>query len=446
VYLPVRPGADVTVRDVAAQPPARISGVVVEADGSPVAYARVSWWGQEVDTDWKGRFTFAAARPQAADLRVDRGSSALQVPLAPTPGGDLGSVRVVVHEPRTIRGVVTDDRGFPRQWFSVEAEAVAGSPGTIRSVEFTAEDGTFRFGNLQPGRYRLTWGEKPRHVDAATGAEDVHIVVPSAGVLRWTLPEGKHSLDVFREDRGRRLQVRGAGGDDDDGWWFECREPGTYRLCVEPEGHAAVFSPPAVVGGGRVVDLGAAVLRRPGTLQGVVRTPEGAPLPDAQVHAVDATGALYGREVFTDPRGRFAYGGLPPGRYTLLAVVPGRPPAFVKDVALEEGAEVVADIVAPAAAAITDLRVRDAAGGVPGYARIVWRPAGLPVFVGTNELDEPRSYGDPWIDAEGRVRKPLLPPGHVTFAVATSDDGPFVAECTVDLEAGKVSTVEITLP
>jgi uncharacterized protein DUF4255/carboxypeptidase family protein len=86
----------------------------------------------------------------------------------------------------------------------------------------------------------------------------------------------------------------------------------------------------------------------PAQIGGLVCDPSGRPVPDASVHLVgirDGQPIQVRPTVVTDSAGRYAFSGVPPGQYTLIAEAPGRPPQqYALTVAARDRGEAVPEL------------------------------------------------------------------------------------------------------
>jgi hypothetical protein len=282
----------------------RISGVVVGADGTPIAGATLTLQGSQT-TSWKrvtatsdarGQFVFSALSADLFNLEAAK-SGYLKAALGAVRSGGEGTAIALAASQRISDLVLTLSRG-----------------GVITG---TVRDAT---GHAAPGlRVALTRVDLPGIVDD----------VP-------TDAEGKYRLEGL--------------------------PPGNYIVLAMPQFWGAsvpVFHPSAIspaqaasvrVGAGDVrerIDI-ALVQATPTRIAGVVLDPAGRPAVGAMVFAIPpAWGGMagpLGRE--TGPKGEFLYDGVFPGRYAIRAHLKLSPDSPTYDVATQWAAE---DIEVPAA-------------------------------------------------------------------------------------------------
>lgn len=176
--------SDLAARQVPAQRPGAISGVVVNGvSGQPVAGAGVTIRSlgpsstspplPRMITDRQGRFVFPEVPPGEYFLDATRlgyahtrygwtapnGSLALRdiARLTVTEGGWLGTIRVPLWQLGSIEGRVTDERGEPVVGTAVRVlstRRVAGNEQLVAGPIATTDDrGAYRLSDLDPGRY-----------------------------------------------------------------------------------------------------------------------------------------------------------------------------------------------------------------------------------------------------------------------------------------------------
>jgi RNA polymerase sigma factor (sigma-70 family) len=351
---------------------ATIAGVVVDADGQPVAGARV-WTGAitalrvldagkdlpadlvSVETDSEGRFALERAeagpvRLTAAQAIDSQGAAAcsetLVVQLAA--GERHDDVRLVLRRGATIHGVVFDPRGAPSAGRAISLFAQA--LGRQRSATSDLR-GVFEVQGLEPGRWTLqslptkdeleALGLKPDPLlhavqanvvvadgerrEVLMGAPPAHPVVVSGtvrsadgkgapGMLQW-MPEGEdpaaHQKVVQSNAEGR----------------FEVTlpMPGRWQLGV----HAARGRIEALVSVPPVERFEHDIVLPSGTVAGRVVDEEGQPVTGVEVtlHVERGTRALSpfsstSMQKRTDKEGRYEFLALTPATYTV--VVHGR--------------------------------------------------------------------------------------------------------------------------
>ena len=247
-----------------------------------------------------------------------------------------------------VSGVVIDPEGAPVAgarvvWSGVSDWTMSASDRHDAAV--TGADGRFRIDALPAGSFRFT----ARHPDFAPGHSQsialdgseragVEIRLPRGAVLAGRVIDSAGAAVPFARVRVRE-RVAGFQIDRprqttaDDRGRFEMKALPIAAVEVVATGDAAASSLEVVkLGAGGVRDL-ELVLDVDGVIAGVVVDSEGEPIAGAQVWAdPDRDGsepassmALRSRPVaLTDAGGRFRFGGLPDGSYSLRAASPGR--------------------------------------------------------------------------------------------------------------------------
>ncbi len=345
----------------------RASGRVLDGGGTPVAGAVVELshppagffdhgtgpTGNPTATAAEdGRFTFDAVAAGRFDL------TARAPGFAPTRirGVEIGAERgetdlgTVILEPgATLEGQVVDARGAPVAGIAVSAfdasrRMLEGLVGTTT----TDPAGRFQFDDLAPGTVRVT-ANRPTGVSASLD----RVPVPSPEPIRLVLPGGDRFAGRVVDEAGRsiggarlvddRFSIGSeAIGDfmtpawmtDDEGRFaFETSVQGILTVKVSAEGFASRtigdLAALAAEGGGEAV----IVLGRAETLAGRVLDPDGRPVSDAVLVALEGLTELSPAELDrvempgaprarTDGEGRYAFTDLGRGEYVLRASHP----------------------------------------------------------------------------------------------------------------------------
>ena len=452
-----------------------IRGHVVDDAGKAVAgtsvraVTRATSYG--VDADATGAFFLDGLAPGAYALSATGGAYLPQgrtrVELADR---DVDGVVVTVRRGTSITGHIE-----PRQPCELQIEAV-DSPVAFTGTSRTAAgaDGAFAIGPVSDGGMKLTarcasgdHGEA--QVQVASGMPDVVVaVVPGASIAGHVLdgdgkPFAGAGVSASEVSRGEHIEMTNgritsgvqAMTDATGAYHIAGLAAGSYQVTALDRGRAMRLrsKPPQI-------ELGAAehktsvdliIERATGTIRGTVTGPDGRPLADAWVSAVQAlpdlaglgggrppTGSTQYRQVstvatrnegeddavapsLTDAQGHYEIGGLPPATYTVVAEAQ-------RGQLRARAANVVPD-------ATVDLRVL----GISSLAGNVTGPAGA-VAVFSVELDGPspaqRSF------TGGSYSFARVDPGTYTVRVqATEGSG----SATVTVAPDQPATLDIAL-
>ncbi len=450
-----------------------VAGRVVDADGTPVAFAEVrgsrdGTTGQSrVTTDEEGRYFI----PIEATLLPGEwsGDIGLHVKMPGRGAGRIGPLTtqglegrtlrapdLVVHGAGVLSGVAVFPDGTPAPGIQVEArrdEGVrrkAAEPGLTGGETWTDAEGRFEIGGLQPGAYHVT----PRIPDGHR--QRVRCSTPDTNV-RLLVPH--HRIRVLVRDKAGR-PLPGA-----DVCVHRLRPDGYESSSAGPVGTSQAsiswWEPP-----GTQLDLGA---RLPGMIatettrtvredvwsEDVVLTLENPPRPwgGVRVRVTPPDDVAVGHfwvslatprtgfhvSTRTNPQKDGSYGPFPPGRWR-LSVQPMSGSSGVNAFWFADR-----KIVEVTAGAVTDVHVRPAIGG---RVRVLMR-----ANVITDDDDQPRATLTPtapgeheediWAGWEEPELSGLLRPG--TWTVRSSTDGFSGPERIVTVVAGEVIDVVLEL-
>ena len=417
------------------------AGVVVslaELSETPVVTLDpgIAWYGRILDSEGRGiagAHVLAAAIPSERVRRIDRvdtysdanGRYRLDtlVPgvrywlegykegYAPT-GGVFGPLSesaerdIVLQVSGRLEGTITDEvTGKPIA--EAEVSVIAGSILSASPVvAVTDEEGRYVFEHIVPGPVILIGVSAPGYQGYEKfdlgGVEGVRIVARETTYLDRALEPGGSVYGRVRDTGSRAVGYatvtlvpkRGTIFGDEPSAITDAHgayeilgvRPGTYEIRVAAPGYAPVMDPALTdieVGGeldGIQRDL---VLERGASVEGVVRTPEGAPQVGAVVTiatsdpkngAQQSRPELAGRvrdlSAVTDGVGRYRLDGVPPGEILWIAA---EHDAYVRALAgpltLSPGSVKRADITLAAGASLPGL-VTDARGGPVEGARV----------------------------------------------------------------------------
>lgn len=338
--------ADAT-RDLRVSPAARIRGRVLERKNrQPVAEAAVSAIRDRLDpgsltpsvrSDAQGAFEFDPLEPGVYRIKAHRGrllglSTAVSVAATEIADG----IEVLVDAQMVLAGQVVDGEG--KAVAAAEVQLDNSTPPRDRPwVIAVGEDGRFRFEGVWPGSYRLAAraeGRVPAHqeLEVTRDAQDLRLVLQAGAVLSGKVEAGDGAPASGAEVKLRVRPLPGGRG--------PVREQVPFtdlRAETDGEGRFVVGGLPAgqVIVNARHPDKGAAivdgvslvsaekksvVLRlRPGSsIEGQVRTPDGAPA--AGVRVMVTGGTAWGQWMQTvGPDGRYRVSGLSAGPYRVIA-------------------------------------------------------------------------------------------------------------------------------
>lgn len=284
----------------------------------------------------------APARATAADADTARVPAAR--PAAEVPASRLAAAAFAARNgstadrPATVHGVVTA-AGEPASGVTLTLTDASGA-----QVDLTrsAEDGTFRVGAREPGRYILIAAAEhlqPSAQSVELGTSPLHrdIALTGSGQIsgRVRTPQARPvggATVVLTDTGGDVLDASMTGG---DGWYrFPDVAGGTYTLAVTAQGYRPQATPVRLATGERVtqdVELSAA-----GHLEGTVRSElSGAAVAEARVVLLDEVGEVAG-VTMTASDGSYRFDDVEHGHYTVIASGYGPATATVH-VGVEDG-------------------------------------------------------------------------------------------------------------
>ncbi|MFT5198779.1 MAG: protocatechuate 3,4-dioxygenase beta subunit [Planctomycetota bacterium] len=345
-----------------------LSGIVLEANGSPMSGRRVHWgentmgFGNraETKTDSAGRFRFKNVTPgqwqvsaapsfeEMGDRMQGRGGA--EVMGALMDGLLTQTVEVFEREntnvelggepkePIKVVGRVLY-QGQPVE--SAEVYAVTEGKAIMQGMKSakSAGDGTFELTLDRPDAYVFSAQAKGLGMEIlmdvpSTSEWSIELVIPSGGIAGIVLnPDGDPApgirLSLQRNDGLGRVRWQGSQATSDVAgqYSFEGLEPGDYTVRANTaafnSGNTNLGS--EMRGGLRVTDDGMQSanfrLKTPGTIIGAVRGADGAPQAGVSIFFRDESGNLVKNlsRTQTDASGQFLREGLTPGAYTVSA-------------------------------------------------------------------------------------------------------------------------------
>ncbi len=360
-------------------------GVVLDANRKPVEHASVEVWCKRrgapigrTTTGKDGRYRIDRLPACAARLRV----------VAPTEGADERMVELRPAKPAEVtvnlvgstvlEGVVQDPAGPPLPGALVETvwpqrSTLADLNGHFRIVGLAPGDVVLRasWPGRRPFEQRFTvrlretafveCGLVPEHTLQVTVLSPEKVAEANVAVIAVPL-----AADGSAIDENARIATSDADG---IARFKGLTPPARFVLLSAGGSGAPVKSQPFQLDANASVTAVALTQRAAGTIEGVVRGDDGAPLPFAlvRVHGVGdpwfdrlVDGTV--RPVLTSATGFYRIGGLPPGAYRVTASRPGRAPAAVSELTLtERGALTGVDLALMAAADLEGV-VTDAEG------------------------------------------------------------------------------------
>jgi hypothetical protein len=332
-------------------------------------------------TDDRGAFRIAGLKPGRYLLRTAARQLEGGAGLLPTYHGQSASAREAAAVEVKLDEEVEHVRITPLlgrlgvlegRVFGGSAERVLLTGDAERREVQPGPGGRFRFGEVEPGAYSLLaeGGGKVAYTEVEMGQEDrsVTLELGPAPVLEVRCaaaagaPADLRAVSVFLRrkyegDNGRRIQCGERSGWEAGRWELAiATPPEVYVASILDAEQTAELAELRLLPGQSTV-LNIRVSARPASIEGTVRTADGAEAPGAPVvlRPADPELALRAggvRMAKTDDRGKFYIGGLPPGRYEVVSSYQvneaedglGRPGTGTP-VRLEEGERAELDLV-----------------------------------------------------------------------------------------------------
>jgi len=313
-----------------------IAGVVVSADaGRPVRRARVSAVGgsprisRTVDTNDQGEFritglpagdyTITSSKGGYVQTTYGQKSPGSGRPGTPIPlqaGQELNRLTLALAKGGVITGTVFDDGGEPA--FGTRVRAYKW---VMRSGERTLESAGSAMTDDR-GVYRIPMLERGEYVLSAVPQGDGHAFDFEEGTFSIAIDSGNgisyaKMINAVADVRGKTFVIDSGAAE------HAVEAPATGFATIYYPGTTqatAALSVPVAPGEERAgVDFQLQVLPL-GKMSGVVMGPDG-PAAKAEVRLIDrsAPPGFGGRNTRTDKDGRFEFGAMQPGQYTLFA-------------------------------------------------------------------------------------------------------------------------------
>lgn len=384
-------GTETELGTVELAPEVRVELELVDRAGQPVSGAscwvdeqlgrlltlRTGGSDREADgiSDWHGRVSIGGQRAGAKVSLLVRAEGFAEASATLDVDPEADPIRLILEPTSRLGGRAVDESGVPIAGARVELDMVrtlgAASFGMPRSDAQTADDGSFLFEGLEPGRAGLTASAQGRRTvrkqGLVLGAGESQLdhelrLEPGATLtgtvrdaegtplegVRVLIPEGNTSPAMIMMMRS------GALTNADGRFRLEGAAVGRRLVEAHAPGFRAGKLELELAAGDNVADF---TLERGASIAGRVLAPGGGPLNGASVRVV----AGPGRPSFglpsaqTDPQGRFRIDGLEPGTISLIAEAEGfaatqSAPIEVAgevagiDLVLERGARIVGEL------------------------------------------------------------------------------------------------------
>lgn len=319
-----------------------------------------------------------------------------------------------------------------------------GFGGAGEAVPVEAPDGRFALEDVPAGKWQVVVTAKGYQVgraggvvvEEATTTDGVEIRVAPGSTLKGRVTDARSgrgvpeaTVGVTGEAGGQAIAGSGDGGglvtDVDGRFEAEGLAPGRIRVSVDHPDYTDWRESVELKEGGSSVEV---ALSRGSSLGGVVLSETRQPMPGAEValQGANAPGRGFGggESATTDASGRFRFDHLVPGRFTLLASVPGQTTESVEAVVV--AGESKDDVSLVLAGGTT---IRGVVSGLPESQR-----TGVSV-----SAIGPREY---WASvrtgADGRFELADAPPGTISLRATAGD---FISDATRSA-AGSVTIVE----
>ena len=437
-----------------------LTGVVRDAEGSPVAGARVAldadlpletdWVAEasrvEAVTDGEGRFRLGGIGPTPVRV-VARAPGFGRAEREGLEAG--GHVELFLFPGATLVGTIVDGEGRAVEGALVQA-AGGGLGTTAPPSERTDKEGTFVMAGVEPGEYVVVAreaGRAPgigRAVVEADAEANVEIVLTAGGFVTGRLvdPEGEplagRAETVAFEGLGLpgfASELMSAEARGDGRFALGPLPPGGLEIRATAAGHAAKRVQALVPEAGATVDLGSVALDAGLAIRGRVTDVDGVGIGGARVTATAESAAPYSPfEATSDADGGFAARGLEDDAYELVASAPG----FARASATARAGDQDVELRLEAAGEIGG-RVVDADGRPVAEARVRAEPADASSrprgrVLGSVEDEEGRfllrdvAAGSWILRAETRGRGEASRPGVRVVAGRTTDAGTLVLD------------------
>ncbi|MGZ4033137.1 MAG: carboxypeptidase regulatory-like domain-containing protein, partial [Tumebacillaceae bacterium] len=310
------------------------------------------------ETDEHGQATFGYLRPGNYEVSFtktvsDQTLSGRQlVTLSANGSGTVTITFAQSQDPTlgTIKGTLTDDQDQPINNASVSAD-LYGSSGDVSSsyTEPVNTDGSYVFGSLQPGKYKVSFSGATANGNSVSGNKVLQ--VNAGGTAQGDFQFAAHTSDVTGAVSGQLTDGNGqpiAGVDiwlvrtqTSDSTWYSMETaadgkysfgnivPGNYQLqaSILQDGHYTDVQKVIRVTAGVTTKENLSSVVGPtdtlGAISGTVLDSQGHPLANALI-LVSQSNQNITMQAETDGNGKYLVGNLPPGSYRvdLFATLP----------------------------------------------------------------------------------------------------------------------------
>jgi Carboxypeptidase regulatory-like domain/PDZ domain len=336
-----------------------VSGIVVDADGHPVAGAVLSvegvpWIVPAATSDETGSFRLDTVPHEATSLvAVARGYRTARAALGPGDDQTERVVRVELTAAAPVDGRVLDADGNP-----VHARIVACEDQPSESRTLSGDDGAFQLPPSAIGCDAVAEHAEYSPSDAVKVEEGRTMVLRLAaggaidGVVVDERGTGLSSFTVgiesFTPARGRPFdRVAPRNLEDLRGsFHWDRLAPGSYVLTASAPGRPPARSAAIEVRGGAVTGGVRIVLSHGGTVTGRVFDERNAPLAGVDLHFDAVSSAVDSRsDALTDETGQYRLEGAPAGPLTLRVHKDGFRMKLVSGLRVDSGATLKQDVM-----------------------------------------------------------------------------------------------------
>jgi len=322
-------GVDAEALDpVVLHPPRRLSGRVLDGDRPvPGAEVHVEYTSHVTVADAHGRFSFAPLSPGDYEVRAEhQGAYGFAAVTLTEEGGDVDAT-VLLGTHVYLEGTVRDEAGHPIPEATVGAAAPRGRAPPV-GYATSGVDGRFRMGpfRLEPYIFNVMASgyQGLLHDDTPAPGLRLDFTLPRAHLVQGTVtdtqgtpvplveitPDGEE-----HDEEALALQsVESTTSDEHGRFELPFIQPGRHTLVFTSEGHLEERVLVSVPDGALRV-----VLRAAGRVEGTVTGSQDLPIPHVTLTLADDDETHDPQRAQSDAEGRFSFGGIPPGRYTLMA-------------------------------------------------------------------------------------------------------------------------------